>query len=100
MQLLKKNIAQISKLCKENHVKSLFAFGSIVNGAMRNDSDIDLLVDIDDKDPLIYADSYFNLKFQLQQLLNHDIDLLEQKSMRNAFLQQEIDRTKVLVYGS
>jgi len=45
-------------------------------------SDIDLIVDIDSNDPLDYADHYFNLKFALEELLNRQIDLLENKLSR------------------
>ena len=90
---------QINKLCNLYKVKSLFAFGSVTTDLFRPDSDIDLVVEIDSKDPLDYSDNYFNLKFQLEQLLNRHIDLLEQKAIRNLYLKQQIDQTKVLVYG-
>lgn len=90
---------QISKLCDMYGVKTLFAFGSVVADKLRKDSDIDLLVDIDNKDPLIYADNYFELKFQLEDILKRPVDLLEDKSLRNPFLKKQIDNTKVLIYG-
>lgn len=83
----------------EHGVKSLFAFGSVTNDRFNTDSDIDLVVDIDNPDPLAYADDYFALKFELEKLLKRDIDLLEQKAIKNPFLKLQIDNTKVLVYG-
>ena len=90
---------QIGNLCALYNVKTLFAFGSITTDFFRPDSDIDLIVDIDSQDPLVYSDNYFNLKFQLENLLHRHIDLLEQKAIRNPYLKQQIDQTKVLVYG-
>lgn len=90
---------QIKALCDTNKVKSLFAFGSVTNDQFRPESDIDLIVDIEDDDPLSYSDSYFNLKFELEQLLKRDIDLLEQNAIKNPYLKQQIEKTKVLVYG-
>ena len=81
------------------HVRSLFAFGSIINDNFNADSDVDLVVDIEDSDPLEYSDNYFGLKSQLEILLKREIDLLENKSIKNPYLKREIDRTKVLVYG-
>ena len=49
--------------------------------------------------PLEYADCYFNLKFDLQDLLNRPIDLLENKAVRNKYLRQEIDNSKQLIYA-
>ncbi|MEI6594720.1 MAG: nucleotidyltransferase domain-containing protein [Bacteroidota bacterium] len=99
MNELSKHIDEISGLCITNKVKALFAFGSVLTDNYRADSDIDLVVEIDDKDPLSYSDNYFNLKFQLEHLLNRHIDLLEQKAIKNPFLKKQIDDTKVLVYG-
>ena len=82
-----------------NKVKSLFAFGSITTDKFRPDSDIDLVVDINENDPISYSESYFNLKFQLEKLLKRQIDLLEQKAIRNPYLKEQIDKTKVLIYG-
>ena len=93
------HIEQIGKLCDEHDVKSLFAFGSAISGKLRADSDIDLIVDIDSKDPVEYSDNYFALKFQLENVFNRQIDLLEAKALKNPFLKKQIDKTKVLVYG-
>ena len=93
------HIDQIRKLCKFNKVKSLFAFGSILSQDFKPESDIDLIVDIDAKDPLTYSDSYFNLKFQLELLFQRKIDLLEQNTIKNPYLIKQIDETKVLIYG-
>jgi uncharacterized protein len=57
------------------------------------------VVDIDSSNPLDYADHYFSLKFSLEQLFKRPVDLLEQKSIRNPFIKQEIETTKVLIYG-
>lgn len=99
MRELTKHIDQIRKLCVTNRVKSLFVFGSILTEGFKSDSDIDLVVDIEANDPITYADSYFNLKFHLEQLLNRKIDLLEQNYIKNPYLRQQIDETKVLIYG-
>ena len=99
MKVISDHIGQIKNLCAQHRVRSLFAFGSVTNEKFKASSDIDLVVDIDAPDPLEYADHYFELKFQLEQILQREIDLLEQKAIRNSFLRQEIDRTKVLVYG-
>lgn len=99
MNILDQHIEQIKKLCELNKVNSLFAFGSITTDKFKPDSDIDLVVEIDDTDPISYSDKYFNLKFQLEEVLKRQIDLLEQKAIRNKFIKSEIDRTKVQIYG-
>ena len=93
------NIEQIKKLCLKNRVKSLFVFGSVLTDRFNVDSDIELIVDIDEKDPISYSDYYFNLKVQLESLFKRQIDLLESKSLKNPYLKEQIDKTKVLIYG-
>ncbi len=99
MKLITININSIKRLCEKYHVKSLFVFGSVTRDELNPNSDIDLVVDIDDNDPLSYTDNYFDLKFQLEQLLKRNIDLLESRAIKNQYLKQNIDNTKVLVYG-
>jgi len=77
----------------------LYAFGSVLTNRFNIDSDIDMIVDIDSKNPLEYADCYFNLKFSLQELFNRPVDLLEDKAIRNNYLRQEIDNSKQLIYA-
>ena len=91
---------QINALCKENKVKNLFVFGSVLTASFNENSDLDFIVDIDSSDPIDYADHYFTLKFSLEDLLNRPIDLLENKAIKNPFLLQQIEQTKALVYGS
>jgi predicted nucleotidyltransferase len=100
MNLILNHIDSIKQLCLSNKVKSLFAFGSITTNKFNPESDIDFVVEIDEKDPVSYSEYYFNLKFQLEKLLQRQIDLLEQKAIRNQYLKNEIDKSKVLIYGS
>lgn len=99
MNILNQHIHSIKKLCKENKVNTLFAFGSVTTDQFNENSDIDLVVEIDDENPISYADKYFKLKFKLEEILNRSIDLLESRSIRNKSLKSEIDQTKVLIYG-
>ena len=89
----------VIQLCLQNKVKSLYAFGSVLTSRFNNNSDIDMVVDIDSANPLEYADCYFNLKFALQDLFNRPVDLLENKAIRNNYLRQEIDNSKQLIYA-
>ncbi|MDB5009159.1 MAG: hypothetical protein JWP45_3552 [Mucilaginibacter sp.] len=99
MKEINDHIEQIKALCSLHRVKSLFAFGSIASESLRMDSDIDMIVDIDNNDPIDYSENYFALKFQLEDILKRHIDLLEDKAVKNPYLKKQIDNTKVLVYG-
>lgn len=99
MNPLTLNIDKIKALCDKYHVKTLFAFGSVTRNELKANSDIDLVVDIESNDPLSYSDDYFGLKFQLELLLKRQIDLLELRAIKNQYLKDNIENSKVLVYG-
>ena len=91
---------QIIQLCQKYKVKHLFAFGSVLTNKFSDESDVDLLVDIKLKDPIKYAENYFDLKFKLEYLLKRKIDLLEERGLKNQYLKENIDNTKQLIYGA
>jgi hypothetical protein len=62
-------------------------------------SDIDLIVDFQDVDLYSYADNYFDLKDSLERLLKREVDLLEDKAIKNPYLRQSIESSKQLIYG-
>ena len=99
MDILNAHIEQIKEACSVNKVKRLFAFGSVTRNELKAESDIDLVVEIEDSDPISYTDHYYRLKEKLEQLLQRPIDLLEAKAIRNPILRSEIDKTKVMIYG-
>lgn len=93
-------INHIQRLCKKNRVKYLFAFGSVLTENFSEYSDIDLLVEIDINDPIDYADKYFTLKFDLEDLFRRPVDLLENRALKNPFLIKGIDSSKKLIYAA
>ncbi len=99
MKIDKRNIEEIKTLCKNHKVKSLSAFGSVTREDFRDDSDIDFLVDFEENDPFKYTDLYFELKEKLEKLLKRQIDLIEERGIRNSIFRKEVDQTKVLIYG-
>ena len=90
---------QIQELCKSNGVRSLFAFGSVTRNDFNESSDIDLVVDFEEKDPFKYTDLYFNLKSKLEEILKRQVDLLEERSIKNSVFRQQLESTKVKIYG-
>ena len=99
MDEIGKNIDIIRELCLKHKVHRLFVFGSVLTKKFSKKSDIDLLVDFKDVDLYDYADNYFDLKDALEKIFNRDIDLLEDKAIKNPYLRQSIDSSKQLIYG-
>lgn len=99
MNLIESNIDNVRTLCKLHKVQRLFVFGSVLSDRFQKDSDIDLIVDFQGVDLYDYADNYFDFKESLEILFNREVDLLEDKAIKNPYLRQSIDSSKVLVYG-
>jgi len=99
MTVLDKHIKDINQLCSEHKVKELYAFGSVLSDRFNKDSDIDLVVNFEPINVLLYADNYFDFKFSLQKILNRPIDLLEEKAIKNPYFRQSINKQRQLIYG-
>ena len=101
MRLIKRNMAQIIALCEKHKVLQLYVFGSVRNGKLRKDSDVDFTVIFDRESLplLVYGDNYFNFKFALEDLLKRDVDLVEYNAVKNPYFKEELDETKLLIYG-
>ena len=100
MNLIESNIDNVRTLCKLHKVQRLFVFGSVLSDRFQKDSDIDLIVDFQGVELYDYADNYFNFKDSLENLFKREVDLLEDKAIKNPYLRQSIDSSKQLVYGS
>jgi len=99
MNVIDKNIDIIRDLCLKHKVYTLFVFGSVLTKKFKKSSDIDLLVDFKDIDLYDYADNYFDLKDSLENIFKRNVDLLEDKAIKNPYLRQSIDSSKRLLYG-
>jgi predicted nucleotidyltransferase len=86
-------------LCRNHNVRYLYAFGSSVTGRFdENASDVDLLVEIDSKDPIDRGEKLLELWDQFEIFFRRKVDLLTDSSIHNPFLRKSIDSTKVLIY--
>ncbi len=86
-------------ICRQYGVRELYVFGSVATDRFTEESDMDFLVDFNRESPNGAFDQFMGLKMALEAELGHSVDLLTLKPFRNPLFQQEIDRTKVLVYS-
>ena len=99
MTILEKHIDKIKDLCFKHKVMNLFVFGSILTDKFNKSSDIDFIVNFNDVSLYDYADNYFELKHSLEKILKRNVDLLEDKSIKNPYLRHSIDSSKKMIYG-
>ena len=98
-RLLTDNMEKIKALCMVYNVKNLFAFGSICTDKFTDKSDVDLLISFNPMDFGDYADTYFELADQFEELFNRPVDLITEKSLKNPFFINSVNQTKTLIYG-
>jgi uncharacterized protein len=89
---------KIEVLCRIHNVKHLYAFGSVLTENFGQKSDLDFLIDFENVDLLQYFDNYMDLKEKLEDLLKRNVDLVEEKAIKNPIFKQVVDRNKQLIY--
>jgi len=101
--LVKDNIPAIQALCRKHHIRSLYLVGSAtVEGRFTPQSDVDFLYRFRKEDipEMEYADNYFDLLFELQDMLNRKVDLVAEEKMKNPYFIESINNGKQLIYAS
>lgn len=99
-RLLTDNIEKIKALCEAHNVRALFAFGSVCTDRFNEHSDIDLLISFNPMDYGDYADTYFNLADQFENLFQRPVDLVTDKSLSNPYFIDSVNQTKTLLYAA
>lgn len=106
---MENNRQQIMALCRQHHVKTLYAFGSAVTGEFTPESDVDLLYEFDytgfDFNNLKTAPYnpflvFFDLKGELEKLFNRKVDLIPYQDFKNEYFKAEVEKTKQLIYAA
>ncbi len=86
-------------LCESHEVTSLYAFGSSTTDKFNeSSSDIDLLVEVNTKDPIKRGEILMDLWDKFEKLFQRRVDLLTNSSIKNPILRKSIDASKVLIY--
>ena len=89
---------EIERICRRLPVKRLGLFGSALSQNFSQSSDIDVLVIFDSGENIDLFDKYFELKEQLEEILQREIDLVVDKKFKNPVLREAIDRTRIVIY--
>lgn len=91
----------IARLCRKHGVHRLALFGSALHVDFDPErSDLDFLVRFQEMSPTNYAESYFGLMEDLQELLGRPIDLVTEPSLANPWLRREVERHQSVLYGA
>jgi uncharacterized protein len=90
--------SEISALCKRFGIRRLEIFGSGATGRYAHgSSDLDFLVDLGEYDETV-ADRYLDLADALEELFQHPIDLVTERSIRNPYFRASVNRHREMIY--
>ena len=93
------NSDEFIAICRAHKVKKLYAFGSVISQHFTEDSDIDLIVEIDEYDPLHRGDLLLSIWNEFETYFGRKVDLLTDHSLKNPYLKESVNSTKKLVYS-
>jgi predicted nucleotidyltransferase len=91
----------IISLFEKHKIKDAYLFGSAITDRFdEKKSDVDFLVNfIDGIDPLEKGELLWNLRFSLEDNLKRPIDLITETSLKNPYFIEEVNETKMKIYG-
>ena len=100
-RIITDKIQKIVILCKKYRVVTMYVFGSANTANFNENSDIDFLISFRDDVALEeYADNYFDLMFELEELFGRKVDLVTEKTLSNPYFIRSVEQTKQLIYAA
>jgi len=102
IQLIEDKREAIEGLCRKYRVAKLEVFGSAADGTFDPTcSDVDFLVEFLPGESLgPWFSHYFDLKAELETLLERNVDLVMPAAMRNPYFIRQADRTRRTLYAA
>ena len=93
---LDNKIELIKEYFKNRPVLKAYLFGSYVRGVADNESDIDILVDLDYNQRI--GLQFIQMKLDLEKILNQKVDLVTSNGM-SKYIKPIVDMEKRLIYA-
>ncbi|PGH38288.1 MAG: nucleotidyltransferase [Candidatus Nephrothrix sp. EaCA] len=98
--LIQPYLPDIVNLLKAHQITQAAIFGSGVTDRFNEASDVDFLVTIKEGlDPVEAGEHLWDLTYELEALLHRKIDLLTERSLKNPYFIEEVNKTKLIIYG-
>jgi predicted nucleotidyltransferase len=98
---IKGKIPKLTMLCEKYRVATMYLFGSAATDAFNENSDIDFLISFHSDVTLEeYADNYFDLMFEIEDLFGRKIDLVTENTLSNPYFIHSVEQTKQLIYAA
>lgn len=86
---------QIADFCKNNYIKKLALYGSVLGDNYRQDSDIDILVDLEPKAPVGFLEMA-RMEIELSEMIGRKVDLRTPRELSKYFRDKVVAEAEVL----
>jgi len=90
---------KIEAFCRKWKVKEFALFGSVLRDDFRPDSDVDVLVTLEETWPWS-LDEWVDMIEELKVIFGRDVDLVEKTAIRNPFRRQSILSSYQVLYAA
>ena len=77
-------------------VNKAYLFGSFVRNELKDESDIDILVELKEEEKVDLFE-FVRMKLDIEQMTNKSVDLLSNKGI-SKYIRPYIDKEKILIY--
>lgn len=91
--------SQIVDFCQRRHVIEFAVFGSVLRDDFHDRSDIDVLVTLAPNHGLNLFD-WIDMQQELETLFSREVDLVDQRGLKNPYRRSEIMNTRQIIYAS
>ncbi len=98
--VVQSRLDDVRSLCAKHHVRRLDLFGSATGQNFDDESDLDFAVEFAPPPHVRLADAYFGLLEDLRSVFGRQVDLVMESAIRNRYFREELNATKVSLYGS
>jgi uncharacterized protein len=93
-------LPQLQSLFQKYKIEKAYLFGSLTTGSFQPEkSDIDIMISFShDASVAEKGQGFLDLYNELTQLFKRKVDLLTDQPIRNIFLRNNIEKSKILIY--
>ncbi|WP_017257203.1 nucleotidyltransferase family protein [Pedobacter arcticus] len=96
----KVHLPKVIELLKAHKVKNACVFGSVLTADFGKESDVDFIVNLEEGvEPVEAGIHLWDLYDGLRDLLNREVDILTERSLKNPYFIQEVNNSKLPIYG-
>ncbi len=90
---------KIAAFCKKWKVRELSVFGSVLRDDFRPDSDVDVLITLDEDAPWSMFE-WVDMLEELKAIFGREVDLVEKTAIRNPFRRRNILNSHRVLYAA